>query len=99
MTPIFAVMAQGNGLRRLIPHYIPDFNMACRLNRNAERRPHPPCEDQVVRIEFESFLKLPHSVNIGSKNQLKVIEIEVGSEMASLLRSRPFWQELPGMSV
>jgi hypothetical protein len=53
----------------------------------------------VVRIEFESFLKLPHSVNIGSKNQLKVIEIEVWSEMASLLRSIPFWQELPGMSA
>jgi hypothetical protein len=53
----------------------------------------------VVRIEFESFLKLPHSVNIGSKNQLKVIEIGVGSEMASLLSSTPFWQELPGMAV
>jgi hypothetical protein len=51
----------------------------------------------VVRIEFESFLKLPHSVNIGSKNQLKVIEIGVESEMASLLSSTPFWQELPGV--
>jgi hypothetical protein len=30
--------------------------MVRRLNRNAERRPHPPCEDKVVRIEFESFL-------------------------------------------
>jgi hypothetical protein len=73
--------------------------MVCRLNRNAERRPHPPCENQVVRIEFESFLKLPHSINIGSKNQLKVIEIGVGSEMASLLSSTPFWQEQPGMAV
>jgi hypothetical protein len=73
--------------------------MVCRLNRNAERRAHPPCEDQVVRIEFESFLKQPHSVNIGSKNQLKVIEIGVESEMASLLSSTPFWQELPGMAV
>lgn len=73
--------------------------MVCRLNCNAEHCPHPRCEDQVVRIEFESFLKLPHSVNIGSKNQLKVIEIGVGSEMAPLLSSTPFWQEQPGMAV
>jgi hypothetical protein len=39
----------------------------------------------VVRIEFESFLKLPHSVNIGSKNQLKVIEIGVAPQFHSIL--------------